>query len=152
MAAYSLLSEVWNESLSESFSGMSNIDPSASEQIYDAKAVSQNIANIPSPLDDTFSMAGPTTTSTNPRHIYSDPPDASQRKESLLSVDQEILRLKQHIAYLESVILNGQHKTLKNTQISNSQISTNDLMLYIATGAFLIFVLDSFLQLGTRLK
>jgi len=43
-------------------------------------------------------------------------------------------------------------RKMERTTATNGETSTHDLLLYIFTGVFMLFVLDTFVQIGKRSK
>lgn len=135
MAAYSLLDEVWAEPFA-------NPPPEFTLQ--------QQAQPLPQ-------RAQPLTTVENPDLLRSDRiqrqlPTKLIETENVAetSTDELVNRLQQQIAYLENKLKGMAEGSVGAKR--QRQMNTNEFLTYIATGAFLIFILDSFLQFGHRLR
>ncbi len=129
-ASYSLLSEVWNEPWTEPFTNFGDQTIISTPAVQNADLLSEKPQQQPITV--------------KPNVIAPPIPEK-------LSSQTELQELREHVKYLESIIHEKASRD-KRPIISTMKVSSNDFLIYIAIGAFFIFIFDSFLQLGSRLK
>lgn len=133
MAAYSLLDEVWAEPFS-------NPPPDFTSQ--QAQPLPQRTQPLSTVENADLLRAEPKSMQVSA--------DLVNRRDNAGTEDL-IRRLQQQVKYLENRLAAISDSNGTQTQ-RQRHMNTNEFLTYIATGAFMIFILDSFLQFGQRLK
>ena len=150
MPSYSLLDEVWTEPFANP---VMNDD----EDLFAGAGLKQNSTSKSS----TFSYAAQPTADqspfvSTPNNLAGHTADMRQPIKTHTSIDYQPNDYRDQILMLQNRI-NLMEETLTRLQANQSQTllpatNQNDVILYLATGAFFIFILDAFLKFGRRIQ